>query len=109
MEIKDRLKYVRKDLRMSQEEFGKKVGLSQSQIACYETGYRELPERSLDAICKEHNINKKWMLTGNGDIYTVSKEDVELMKTVARITSTDNQKLKEVVIQIRIILFYLKY
>lgn len=97
MEIKNRIKLIRKDLKLSQAEFGKKVQISSSQIGCYETGYREIPERVVNDICREFNVNKEWLLNGTGDMYLISKEDDNLMKAVAEISLSDNKKLKNIV------------
>lgn len=97
MELKDRLKQIRKDNKLSQSALGKMIGVSSSQIACYETGYREITERSLNGICRELNVNKDWLLTGEGEMYVVSEQDEELAEALAEISLSENEKLKEIV------------
>lgn len=67
--INDRIKFIRKSQNLSQEELGKKINLSRSQIGCYENAYRNIPDRSINDICKVFNINKEWLLNGTGDMY----------------------------------------
>lgn len=97
MEIKDRIKLLRKDLHLSQADFSSRLGISQSQMACYENGLRAITDRTILAICKEYNVNKKWITEGIGDMYTISKSNSNLMKTLANITISDDERLKEVV------------
>ena len=48
MEIGDRLNYLRENhLKISQEEFGKKIGVSRFSISNYESGKRKLQSVSL--------------------------------------------------------------
>lgn len=97
MELKDRLKQIRKDNKLSQVALGKIIGISSSQIACYETGYREITERTINDICRELNVNKEWLLTGEGEMYLIPKQDEELAEALAEITISENEKLKEIV------------
>lgn len=97
MELKDRLKLVRKNASLSQSDFGKAIGISGSQIGCYENNLREITERSLNAICREFNVNKEWLLEGTGEMYSISKEEDELAKAFSEISLSGNERLKELV------------
>lgn len=96
-EIKDRLKAIRDDANMSQDEFGKKIGISRSQISCYEKGLREITERSLNDICREFNVNRDWLITGEGEMYIISEQDEILAEALAKISLSENEKLKKIV------------
>ena len=97
MDLKDRLKQIRKDNKLSQSALGKLIGISSSQIACYETGYREITDRAINDICRELNINETWLRTGEGEMYVVSEQDEELAEALAEISLSDNEKLKKIV------------
>lgn len=68
-DIKNRIKLIRKSQNLSQDEFGKAINLSRSQIAGYETGAKNIAARSIKDICREFCINEEWLKTGNGDMY----------------------------------------
>lgn len=95
--MQDRLKFLRNDKEMSQVEFGKLIGISRSQIACYENGIRELTERTINDICREFNVNKDWILTGEGEMYIVSNEDERLAKILVELHTSDNENLKSLI------------
>lgn len=95
--MQDRLKILRNDKEMSQVEFGKLIGISRSQIACYENGIRELTERTINDICREFNVNKDWLLTGEGEMYIVSNEDERLAKILVELHTSDNENLKNLI------------
>lgn len=95
--MQDRLKLIRTDKNMSQDEFGKVIGISRSQIGCYEKGIREITERSINDICREFNVNKNWLITGDGEMYIISKEDEQLAEALAEISLSGNDKLKELI------------
>ena len=65
--INERIKQIRNLLHMSQEEFGKAIGLSKSGISNIEKGERGIRDTYINTICKEFNINMQWLRTGIGE------------------------------------------
>ena len=96
MEIKDRLKILRKKKKLSQVAFGKAIGISGSQIACYETGYREITERTITEICRKFHVNKEWLLDGIEPMSTIPEQDIEVIEAISKISISNNEKLKSI-------------
>ena len=65
--INNRIKEVRLLLQMSQEEFGKAIGLSKSGISNIEKGEREIRDIYINAICTKFNIDSGWLRSGIGE------------------------------------------
>ena len=67
--MKDRIRKIRKDLKLNQTEFGSMIGATQKMITTYETG-TVVPDKSiLLLICQKFNVNEAWLETGEGDPY----------------------------------------
>ena len=66
MEINERIKILRKELKISQEEFGKKLNLKKSAISKYEKG---INNRTIINICREFKVNEEWLRFGEGKIF----------------------------------------
>ena len=67
MSIGERLHYLReKELDISQEEFGNRIGVSRFSISNYESGKRSLTARVISDICREFGVNEVWLRTGEG-------------------------------------------
>ena len=68
MEMHERIKELRKKhLNLSQEAFGKKLGVSRSVINNIERNCLARPEQKLSLIklmCKEFSVNEEWLLNG---------------------------------------------
>ena len=62
-----RLKELRKKLKMTQKEFGEKIGLTNAAISDIEKGKTSLTERNQNLICEKFNVNKEWIEKGTGD------------------------------------------
>ena len=59
---------------MTQDQFSKKINLSRNYIALIESGDRVPSDRTISDICREYNINEKWLRTGEGDMYDLPED-----------------------------------
>lgn len=74
--LKERIKELRKDLKLTQQKFSEKLGLKRQTIAAYEIGNIEPSDSTLLLICREFNVNEHWLRTGEGDMY-IEKERIQ--------------------------------
>ena len=65
----ERVMNLRNHLKMSQEEFGKKIGLTRFTISNLESGKRNITERVIADICREYRVNESWLRTGEGEMF----------------------------------------
>lgn len=70
MEVNDRIKQLRKELDMTQTDFGAKISMTQSHLASVENGKRNVTDRNIKLICAELNVNEQWLRTGEGEMFT---------------------------------------
>lgn len=91
--IGERIKILRKNLRYSQEEFGKKISKSFSLISQMERGETPILEDTIHSIVLTFNVNKEWLLSGNGEIFAEKVQDYsnELEKLKSENSSLKNQ------------------
>ncbi|MEG2148428.1 MAG: helix-turn-helix transcriptional regulator [Clostridiales bacterium] len=83
MEINDRIKILRKEyLKISQEEFGERIGVTRSNIGNIETGTINTTDRVCRSVSKEFNVEPLWLTTGEGDIFCLGKKNEVARKIV---------------------------
>jgi DNA-binding XRE family transcriptional regulator len=63
--IRERIKLTRKTLELSQEMFGKRIGLRRQDIYNIETGKRKPGLTVLYRIAVEYNLSLDWLVLGN--------------------------------------------
>ena len=78
MEIKDRLKALRKAKGLTQIEFADALGVSRSNIASYETGKNELSRAVISLICKTFSVSEVWLRTGEGNMFSENAREEEI-------------------------------
>ena len=67
--MNERIKALRKELKMSQDVFAEKLGLTKNYISLVENGNRKLSEQSIKVLCSILNVNEEWLRTGNGEMF----------------------------------------
>lgn len=85
-----RIKKLRKALEMTQNDFAIRIGLTQNTITKYETGLRSPSNQIVISICREFNVNEKWLRTGEGEMFNPMSEDEELDLYIGRISGGDD-------------------
>lgn len=77
-----RIKELRKDLGLTQEQFSKKIGIKRNTLANYEIGRNEPIDGIVFSICREFDVNEEWLRTGKGEKFAPPLES-ELAKQAA--------------------------
>lgn len=72
-DICDRIKELRKELlKLTQAEFGERLGVSRSVINNIERNVLARPDQKLSLyklICSEFNVREEWLLNGTGEVF----------------------------------------
>jgi len=71
--------------------------ISRSQITSYETGRRELNDRTISDICREFRVNEDWIRTGEGEMFILSSDEALLADAMADIIDSGDEKLCKIV------------
>ncbi|MCD3223817.1 helix-turn-helix domain-containing protein [Clostridium botulinum] len=90
-----RLKELRKNLNLTQQDFAKKLNMSRSNIGNIENGIINLSERNIKDICKIFNVNEDWLKTGNGEMFVTLQEDKELLDFVINVMANKDEFIKK--------------
>ncbi len=92
--MKDRIKQVRKSLHLNQTDFGNLVGVKGNTIANYEIGLRAPSEAVLFSICREFNVNNRWLRTGEGDMFVTLGQGETIAQFMTRIYNDEKSDFK---------------
>lgn len=83
----ERVKEVRKALRLTQEKFGERIGVKKNTISQIESGINGVTDQLRLAVCREFNVNEDWLRTGEGSMFVEPDEDEEISRFMGDILS----------------------
>lgn len=89
----NRLKEVRKALRMNQTAFAKHLGITQTAYSMIENGNRPFADKYVKVICSTFHVNEHWLLTGEGDIFLSSPYEKEFIEIFSHLLPATQQYL----------------
>ena len=69
MTTAERVKQLRKGLGMTQESFGKKLGVKRDVIANIELGRAPVKDLMMNLICKTFKVNPLWLEKEEGEMF----------------------------------------
>ena len=75
MTVNERIKQVRKTLKLSQVEFAKAICISNGYIAELENNHRRVNNRIIHLISLTFGVNETWLKNGQGDMFYNTAED----------------------------------
>lgn len=88
--MKNRIKLVRKEAGLTQQDFANKLNISKSTIESIEYGRREMSDRTLKDICRVFHISELWLRTGEGDMHPARTREVEIAEMTAKYFKADD-------------------
>jgi len=100
MEIKDRVKQLRKTKGLTQFEFADRLKISRSNIASYETGKNELSGAVISLICRTFSASETWLRTGEGEMFVPITRDEEIATFIGSIQADVDDTFKKKLISV---------
>ena len=93
--MQNRIKEARKALKLTQTEFGDRIGIKGNTVTGYETGLRMPTDAVVKSICREFNVNEAWLRTGEGEMFRQLSRNEELAKFFGEVSfGSDDFKKK---------------
>ena len=87
MDMNDRVKIIRKSMKLNQTDFAKRIGIKQSALSSIESKQSSVTERNIKAICSEYRISEVWLRTGEGEMKCQVTTDERLRTWVDEVLS----------------------
>ena len=84
-DVAERIKAVRKQLKLSQSAFGEPFGANRDQINNVENGRAAVYDMMVSAICRTYGVNEIWLRTGAGEPFQEKSRRVELTEAFAKL------------------------
>jgi transcriptional regulator with XRE-family HTH domain len=95
-EVLDRLRIVRKKIGITQAEFARRIGLTQTSMSMIQSGKSNLTDKNIKLMCITYSINEAWLLTGGGGMFvSPSPYEKELLDIFRKLDDADQEFLLE--------------
>ena len=72
--MNQRVKLIRKQLKMTQEQLAQHLGIGKAALSMIETGKTGLSARNRNILVQELNVNPEWLETGHGEMFNAEPD-----------------------------------
>lgn len=93
--MKDRIIKIRKDNKMTQDSFAKRLNLSKNFVWMLEKGERIASDRTISDICREFSVNEVWLRTGEGEPTIKLSKNQEIAKFANDVMKLPDDDIKK--------------
>lgn len=90
-----RLKKIRKELDMTQQEFADGIGIARGNISAYEVGKNAPSDAVISLICTKYNVNENWLRTGEGDMFVKLSYSDEIAQFVGQLMTEEDDSFNK--------------
>lgn len=93
--MNERIKQLRKRLKLTQTEFGEQIGVKGNTITGYEKGIRNPTDAIILSICREFNVDEEWLRTGEGEMFVIQSNEEEIAAFLGDVLSEEGETYKK--------------
>lgn len=90
-----RIHDLRIELKLTMEEFGRRISSSKSSISNFENGNRDPSPQIIQLICNEFNVNEEWLRYGTGKMFSEIDQENKLMIWAAKVLKDETNSFKK--------------
>ena len=96
--MNERIKYLRKTLDLTQQEFSDRIGIKRGAVANYEVGRNDPTDSVVSLICREFGVSEQWLRTGIGEMFPPRTRAQEIADFAADLLAEEPESTRSVVI-----------
>ena len=93
--MNERITILRKELGLTMDSFGQKIGVGKATISQIESGKISLTDRNVSLICKEFHVNEDWLRNGNGEMFIRLSRDEEIASFIGSVQFEADDSFKK--------------
>lgn len=94
-QINRRIFELRKKLHMSQTDFGKEIGVTRGVINNIDREAVPAKPLLIQQICKVYGVNKKWLETGEGEMFGDPTRDEDIARFIGETLADEDADFKK--------------
>ena len=99
--MNERIRVLRKALKLKQADFGQQIGLTQTSLSMIERGVNHLTDKNIKLICSAFHISEEWLRNGIGNMFNDSPYIQELHAVFNTLTPETQLSLLKIARELR--------
>ena len=94
MTVGGRIKKLRRNLDLTQNEFANRIKIKRSTLATYEAERNKPIDAVISLICREFNVSEVWLRNGIGDMFLLTDRHSDIAKLTKQLLNEEEDSFK---------------
>lgn len=100
MNAGERIFLVRKNLNMTMEKFGERIGITRAAISNIEKGNRSVTDQVAKAIFREYGVSENWLKTGEGEMFEPRSRSEVIAQFAGELMKEEDSSFRKQLIEV---------
>lgn len=90
----ERIRELRKALKLTLDRFGERVGVKKSALSQIENGKSGVTNQMIKSICREFDVSETWIRTGEGEMFPPVDRRTEIARLTRQLLNEEEDSFK---------------
>ena len=90
----ERIRELRKALKLTLDRFGERVGVKKSALSQIENGKSGVTDQMIKSICREFDVSETWIRTGEGEMFPPVDRRTEIARLTRQLLNEEEDSFK---------------
>lgn len=100
MTYNERVRALRKELGLTLQAFGDRLGVTRATVSRIENGVNNLSDQMVVSICREYGVSEKWLRDGDGEMFVPVTRNEKIARFAGELMKDETPDFRRQLVEI---------
>lgn len=100
MTYNERVRALRKELGLTLQAFGDRLGVTRATVSRIENGVNNLSDQMVVSICREYGVSEEWLRDGEGEMFVPVTRNEKIARFAGELMREETPEFRRQIVEI---------
>lgn len=100
MTYNERVRALRKELGLTLQAFGDRLGVTRATVSRIENGVNNLSDQMVVSICREYGVSEEWLRDGEGEMFVPVTRNEKIARFAGELMKDETPDFRRQLVEI---------
>lgn len=100
MTYNERVRALRKELGLTLQAFGDRLGVTRATVSRIENGVNNLSDQMVVSICREYGVSEEWLRDGDGEMFVPVTRNEKIARFAGELMKDETPDFRRQLVEI---------
>ena len=100
MTYNERVRALRKELGLTLQAFGDRLGVTRATVSRIENGVNNLSDQMVVSICREYGVSEEWLRDGIGEMFVPVTQNEKIARFAGELMKDETPEFRRQLVEI---------